>query len=1036
MSSHRARLLGPAGSGRLESLSDFETGTGIVGRGGTTTDATSGGGIVGGSTEAVGAYAWASAFDVLPSTMARPRASSKESGASSSLGRSLKNPQVVESTTVIESEVSARRSHLPPPRAPDITLRAGGSDAIELILLEPGAYAFEFDAGVRTLSDPRMFCLPCSFLAATKSARRVHVELRLEASDWGRTSAESGDSVAVPEALVSHDVVFDVMPNSSGTRAIVSFNVPGAPTAIPTGVGGTAALSPADPAADSVPSPTVVSAAKMVLRISRPRASWTSWFVDDEIAIRIALKRYPDDGEKEIHRKGQLGALIRTLASAALSTSASPLRPEGSSEDTDDDKQQPRSAVSTLRTTPDGRFVDVHDRDCLLRGVNLSANAKLPVGWATQATPDGEPSKPSFVGRPFPLDQSRDHLERLSRFGFNALRFCFTWEAVAHAGPYDFDVDYLNYIERVVRDACAAGFVVFMDAHQDVWSRPTGGSGAPAWTLELAGLDRNKLVECEACFTHHSASPQANPTKFSRMTWPQNYQRFACLHMFTLFFAGRDLDPNAMVKRGWTPGALQCEASSPTDPDAVHIQDFLQDAFLAMWVAVMSRFKDEPRVIGVDLFNEPSAGLVGKDVERVPEVVIPPGLVLSPAETWAVSAAGVRCRVKRANALGLLRSHLIGGTGVTVWLPGRTDWWARGGGFTVNAESAQNPGLPSCRRRAEFRSLDFFRDRLFPFLHRAHLHLEAEIGRPLLCFAEGDAFAHKAFVWDRNATRSVVNATHWYDGATLFFRRFDSRVTLDTARARLVCGRESVRALHERDLRAIKAAPRDASSGAAIALPTLVGEFGVPFDLNGRHGLRTGDFAAHERALGMYYSVMDTLDLSSTLWNYTPDNSNQFGDNWNLEDLSVYSPDQANDSAAVATLRRSFSTRIDDTEFNGFVGARALRGFCRPWAPRVCGRRRLARFDPDEGVFVLRYLPDLANFRVDDETAATEIWLPVVHFGHFVVTASGGASFRVRRDDGRHVLFVWAVQVARVVQRVEVVISRRSELAMTSESEL
>ena len=89
----------------------------------------------------------------------------------------------------------------------------------------------------------------------------------------------------------------------------------------------------------------------------------------------------------------------------------------------------------------------------------------------------------SFVGRPFPLADAPLHLARLAEWGHPFIRLLVTWEALAHAGPRtaDIDLEYVEYLERLLELCDEHGLKVVVCAHQDVWSRFSGGSGAPGW---------------------------------------------------------------------------------------------------------------------------------------------------------------------------------------------------------------------------------------------------------------------------------------------------------------------------------------------------------------------------------------------------------------------------------------------------------------------------------------------------------------------------------------------------------------------------
>ena len=133
------------------------------------------------------------------------------------------------------------------------------------------------------------------------------------------------------------------------------------------------------------------------------------------------------------------------------------------------------------------------------RGVNLPA--KLPLNL--------DPI--SFVDNPFPLKEAPEHFHRLSNFGFNVVRLTVTWEAVMHKGPGIIDDSYLTYFRNLVDVAHNYGIYVIVDPHQDVWSRFTGGDGAPLWTLSVCGFNTNDKYlfhRSGCCLLYTSPSPR------------------------------------------------------------------------------------------------------------------------------------------------------------------------------------------------------------------------------------------------------------------------------------------------------------------------------------------------------------------------------------------------------------------------------------------------------------------------------------------------------------------------------------------------
>jgi endoglycosylceramidase len=116
-------------------------------------------------------------------------------------------------------------------------------------------------------------------------------------------------------------------------------------------------------------------------------------------------------------------------------------------------------ATSEIRTPlhVDGRRLrDADGRDVLLRGINL-----------------GRKSAPYL-----PVVTDAD-LARIRSLGLNQLRLYTSWQAVM-PNPGQVDTAYLARFRDLVDRAGAAGLLVTVDMHQDLYGKPAG-NGAPLW---------------------------------------------------------------------------------------------------------------------------------------------------------------------------------------------------------------------------------------------------------------------------------------------------------------------------------------------------------------------------------------------------------------------------------------------------------------------------------------------------------------------------------------------------------------------------
>jgi hypothetical protein len=597
-------------------------------------------------------------------------------------------------------------------------------------------------------------------------------------------------------------------------------------------------------------------------------------------------------------------------------------------------------------------FKDEFNRTLMLRGVNLGGSTKVPFapnGATFRSEGFFESRKTvSFVGRPFPLAEADEHFARLKAWGFNFLRFLITWEAVEHAGPGIYDEEYLDYLYAVVKKAGEFGFNLFIDPHQDVYSRFSGGDGAPAWTFELLGMDVTKFKETGAALVH-----QTHGDPYPRMQWITNDYKYAAATMNTLFFAGDDFAPQTQI-------------------EGVPAQQFLQGHYLNAVKQVVKKLKGLPNVIGYDTLNEPSCGYIGIPDLRKKFGVLHAGQFPTPWQSFQLASGfsqTVDFMVRDFWGERKTDEVLLNMNRVTLWQKGHICPWLDSGVWKLNASGQPELLQPDYFAHHNGQPVDFQQDYLLPFVHR-YTDMVRSVDADKIIFFEQMPEQRSPQV-KPGELGELVYAAHWYDGMTLFLKTYVPFLNFDTEANKLLIGEGTVRRAFERFL----GTPKQDAIERMGNVPVLIGETGIPFDLNKKKAYSAGNFADQERALDRTMRGLEDNLLSYTLWNYTPDNNNAHGDNWNDEDLSLFSRDQQKNPADINS------------------GGRALKAVIRPFPVKIAGQPTRQEFDYRSGKFTCEFEGDASI------TAPTEIYVPNYQYPHGAVVTVSDGSFTLDREN-------------------------------------
>ena len=95
-------------------------------------------------------------------------------------------------------------------------------------------------------------------------------------------------------------------------------------------------------------------------------------------------------------------------------------------------------------------------------------------------------------------------------------------------------------------------------------------------------------------------------------------------------------------------------------------------------------------------------------------------------------------------------------------------------------------------------------------------------------------------------------------------------------------------------------------------IPILMSETGMPFDMDRKRAYRDGMFDSQTAALDAISNALEGANMSHTYWCYNSANNHKWGDNWNNEDFSFWSPDDrlltfdedCNENQSISSRRR------------------------------------------------------------------------------------------------------------------------------------
>lgn len=603
----------------------------------------------------------------------------------------------------------------------------------------------------------------------------------------------------------------------------------------------------------------------------------------------------------------------------------------------------------------DGNFVDHYGRRITLKGINVDGAMKLPC-VPNMRSIDGDASdensffwegdQVSFVGRPFPIEEAETHFQRIKSWGFNTIRYLVTWEAIEHESPGKYDEKFIDYTIKMLKVIHkVGGLYVFLEIHQDVWSRFCGGSGAPLWTLYAMGFQPRRFYLGEAAIFHNEGrfKKKDKDSLYDKMLWTSNYNRLAAKTMFTAFFGGREFFPRCVI-------------------NGENIQDYLQGTYLNcirfFWERItegVSEMIASGSLLGFELLNEPNPGFIGHErLDVVPDLQhLRVGTTPTSFQCMKLGM-GFACEVDsyRISVMGPQKyeTKLVDPKGKRAWLLpeeaieiDRKYGWSRDSEWTIGECIYSLHGIWSYRKSIAASELeqmtaaqrlntsDFACKLNTPYYFKEiqpiHIVRDKSINQfDFEYFVNNNFVEHflrfKHIIRDISPTsfvlmqppvlkvppdlindsrglidKKTVYCPHYYDGMSLMFKTWNTKYNVDTFGIMrdqyyrpflaLVIGSRAIKNSFKQQFLQMK----EECYSRLGKIPILMSETGMPYDMDDKQAYKDGKFISQTYAQDALANGLEKLGLSHTYWCYTSINNHELGDCWNDEDFSLWSSD-------------------------------------------------------------------------------------------------------------------------------------------------